>query len=182
MFALRKLFQTVLVVLALGGCATPHISSGPMFDRFAQPEPTVGVVYVIRTPHILGSGIWPNLFADGRQIASPKNGTFTILRFSPGTYRLHTATDPQFWASVSWNSELDIQIDAGKVYFVELFREIQSSRGLEVTGVAALPVVFSERHKELSRELRVLTETQALPRLTGLRFEPPETPMMQKSN
>jgi hypothetical protein len=167
--------STFVLLLFSAGCAgiSPYQSAGPLFDRLAEPVPDAAVVYIMRPTHKIGSAIWPNLFVDDKKVADPKNGTFTIIRFAPGTYQLRTATDPQFWASEDWPSKASVQFEAGRRYFVELSLDGQTSTRGVVTGTPALPIAFAPDSRVTGRNLRLISETAAMGLLRELRYEAP---------
>ncbi|MDH3437118.1 MAG: DUF2846 domain-containing protein [Betaproteobacteria bacterium] len=166
---MRLLF--ILLLLFLTACATtPYKSDGPPFTNLATPVADAALVYLIRPPNEIGSAIWPNVYVDESRVADLKNGTFTIVHLRPGTYKIRTVKDPQFFLAQDWNSETQISVEAGQLYFVECYMETRTWRGITLVGTSVYP---TENFEVLKNGLRLLPQPDAVALLQALRFEGP---------
>ncbi len=138
--------------------------------NWLPPIPTQQWCTSLGPPTFWDAAYGQTFFVDGKRVADIKDGTFTIIRFRPGQYRINTERDPQFSSSEGWPSETQLSVEAGHRYFVELYREIRGSDGLMVVGTMFIP---SQRYEVIKRELRSLSQTDALFLLSTLRFEAP---------
>lgn len=153
-------------VFALVACT--YQSVGPAFSGLVRPATDEAVVYLIRENHAFAGAVWPGVYFDEQKVADIKNGTYTTIYATPGTYRISTKMDARFGLSAEWSSDTTIRVEAGKLYFVQLYRDLQEKRGARVFGNTVVP---SNSTKIARQELRVLPEADAQERLRGLRFE-----------
>ncbi len=114
-FPRHLLVLPILVVGALAGCAT---GGGQPFqaDRVVDVPADRALVYVYRQnaqPTMWGATIT----ADGRDVASLSQGNFTQVTVPEGPHRFGAR-----WAALSGQKEssIDLDVKAGRTYFVEL--------------------------------------------------------------
>ena len=165
----------LVAAFAIVGCASVPAPSGPRFSALAQPSPTHATVYFIRTSHPLGRAVWPNVLIDGKVVANLTNGTFTVIDVAPGIYTVRTRMDPTFLLSADWDSEAKLEAVAGRRYFFDLYRQVETRRGLAFVGSVAYPT-SSMNAKD--HQLRVVPEDHAIQLLTGLSFDKPLAPVV----
>ncbi|OYU25628.1 MAG: hypothetical protein CFE41_20460 [Burkholderiales bacterium PBB2] len=159
-----------LVATFMAGCASVPAPSGLQFSTVEPTSSTHALVYILRTPHPLGKGVWPNVLIDDKVVANLTNGTFTVVRVSPGSYTFRTRMDPQFFLSAAWDSEAKIEVVAGRRYFLELTRKVENLHGLTFVGSSAYS---TSSMKSSDHQLRVLPEEQATTNLAGLYYDKP---------
>jgi hypothetical protein len=104
--------QRILIVLAAliaAGCAPVSLTPQEMAQKKAEPVPGKAVVYVVQNPQRdYSAGL---RFDDGTQIRTWP-GTFYRWVTTAGTHRI-VSDDP------SLSARITLQVEAGKVYFVE---------------------------------------------------------------
>lgn len=116
MFRFLCILSMLTLTIFLSGCVT--VAQGPDFSEArAKTQPTnKATVYVFRKhaePTAWGATVY---FAD-RPVASLNEGGFTWAHLSPGKQTIRAVWSP---ISGQRDSKIDITVEAGKTYYVEL--------------------------------------------------------------
>jgi hypothetical protein len=167
---LLRILVLLTSIALLSGCASVPPPSGQQFSALETPSQEHATVYLMRTFHPLGRGIWPNILVNGQHVANLTDGTYTVIRLAPGSYTIKTRTDPTFFYSKDWPSETTVAVLAGNRYFIDLYREIRTTRGILITNTVMTPTTDMDVTKY---ELRSLGEAEALRLLQPLFYDKP---------
>ncbi len=141
----RVLFLAGAVsLLTLVGCAP----TGPRFVGLADVPPEGALIYYVRSPEVVGSGVRYRIFENG----------VPLYRTAPARYFVHATTPglKVIEASTETTTKLVLYVQKGERYFVET--------ELKTGGFIARP------------DLRQITESEALPLLREAYEAEPETP------
>lgn len=163
-----KFFVRHVAVLLLCGCT--YQSTGPIFSSFLKPSNEYATLYLLRTSHAFAGAVWPTVFIDEKKIADIKNGTYTVVHVPSGSYTLRTEIASNFPLSADWNSQVRIDVESGRLYYIQLHRELQQKQDVKVAGGVLVP---SNNTRIIKQELRLLSTAEAADRLRGLRYEDP---------
>ena len=114
--------NVVLIATVLIACA----AQGPIYVPIdGSGEPTATIV-IYRPSKWQGAGITPGLFVNDDEIFQLKNGGFGIVEIEPGLYTLSTPSDNN-WTTADAPSHFDIEVEAGKAYFVRWQPQVRNS-------------------------------------------------------
>ena len=87
-----------------------HTVDGPLTPP--EPRPDKGLIYVIRTKNIVGSGEQANFAMDGRWVGANRIGNYFYLQADPG---------PHYFCLKYWGAHpglLSLMIEKGKAYYL----------------------------------------------------------------
>ena len=123
----RKLFLVslvVLVLLGLAGCAKTSKAPTESSDAAKGFEAVddKGVVYLYRRGRAVGAAMATQIQINGQDAGGTGPGTFFRWELKPGTYVFSAKTDES-------SAAVEVEVAAGKLYFVENNQRIGLSSG-----------------------------------------------------
>ena len=121
-WAMMKLsfFPTILFFLLQGCAATPV--PGTLFEPENPPTEMQSLLYIYRPDVPALSPRTTTIYINDEKLAVLSNESYTLVKLSPGTYRIEQMWD--LWpGDFEWLKEhkiIDLTLDAGKTQFLEL--------------------------------------------------------------
>ena len=158
----------------LTACATAP-ATGPRFTTLAAISGDKANIYILRPHNYFGRGVWPNILFNGTKVAGLPDSTYTLVQALPGEYAI--STEKSQLISGGWNIQGNIQVEAGKAYFLLLTRETKNLSTLMPVGAGFLPL----NGTQISWEGWVPLDIQdALPILAHLDFVRPQIDLLTR--
>lgn len=97
----------VTTVGLLQGCAT----LGPAYKEVSETPSDKSTVYIYRPSNFVGGGVSYYLYANDKIVTKLHNGSYYPYIAEPGTV--------EFWAQTESKSEVKLNLDAGKTYYLK---------------------------------------------------------------
>jgi Protein of unknown function (DUF2846) len=132
---MRALVYVALLAVVTACASAP--ASGPRFTKLAAISNDKANIYILRPHNYFGRGVWPNILFNGTKVAGLPDSTYTLVQALPGAYAI--STEKSQLISGGWNIKGDIQVEAGKAYFLMLSRETKKVSTLMPAGAAFIP-------------------------------------------
>lgn len=112
----RRLAAVILATLVLAACAAAPKTTRT-FDGLVSATPDEAVVYVFREKRFVGGGMWYELYMNGKLAGFLSNGSYTIIRLSPGRYTMSNRVHPGLNAPAP---KVELELAGGDVKFLML--------------------------------------------------------------
>ncbi len=107
MKSLKSLIILVLSFAVLSGCATTNYAEKP---AQITSEADTGLIYFYREKSFVGGGVSYAVSENGVKLGALKNGTFFIVRATPGRHFYEAKTES--------GESVRIDVEAGRTYYV----------------------------------------------------------------
>ena len=116
MFLLFRIWFVILI-LALGGCATTRPPDAQGFHEVTTAKAGFATLYIYSPDQDIGRGVWPEVFINEQKTVGLKNGGYTVVFIKPGKYQIRTEKSSIFSGMDNIPGEFEIPSE-GKYYLV----------------------------------------------------------------
>lgn len=136
-----------VVLLALQGCAS---SIGGKFQAWENASANEAIIYLYRTPGIVGSGKIPGIMFDNESLGPLPRGGYMLIKTRPGSHNLRSVKYAGSMAAWSKNDNLDVNftLAPGQQLFLQLETYFNGAM-LFVPGPVVMPLYVPGGSKSL---------------------------------
>lgn len=82
--------QIALLLLVAGCIRFEPSASAPRFHETENARPGFATLYIYRPYNVVGHGVWPVLFINGKKVVGLKDQGYTVIFVKPGKYKVRT--------------------------------------------------------------------------------------------
>ena len=133
-------------LFALSGCfATPLPTRS--LEYIPPPSRDFANVYFLREADDFGRAVWPAILLNGQKVAPLPNGTFTVVKVKPGSYKV--TMEKEQWSSGSWTGTTTIEVQPGQGHYLLLTLLYRNTSGFTMAG--SIPIFTREAVSEGQR-------------------------------
>lgn len=136
---MRRLCGAIFLA-AIAGCAAPIYAPLENWEDFPPVPAGMANVHILRPASSAGSQAWPAVHLNGQRRGILPSAAFTVVSVKPGAYKV-TLENEQGKLFTGWPAVTDIEVAAGRRYFILLDVHSDTHQGLSFTGVKAMPLV-----------------------------------------